>query len=144
MLFSSHPGDCDCDASAHTHSGSMRPGVQPDPDHEEYVATSRRLIEAVLEGNDTAVCETLESKYCDVNFKGTFSLRVKFTDSVQHEEAADEVTTGYEEFKQDITSLFAAAHTGHLQITKKLLVSNSCEFQPTSCKSSNRVLVFLD
>eukprot|EP00249_Psilotum_nudum_P021650 c28188_g2_i1 orf=2-247(-) len=73
----------------------------------ESAVISQRLIEAALIGNEDAVCEVLSNDLVDVNYIGTVNLRVKFTDSVQREEVADEVIVDYKQFKTDITPLFA-------------------------------------
>lgn len=83
---------------------------------------SQRLIQASLRGDEEAVTESLNHELVDVNYVGTVNLRVKYTDSIQRGEVADEVIFDYQEFKTDVTPLFAAAHVGHAAITKKLLV----------------------
>ncbi|CAM6110561.1 unnamed protein product [Calypogeia fissa] len=82
---------------------------------------SQRLIQAALKGDDDSVSESLKHELVDVNYIGTVNLRVKYTDSIQRGEVADEVNFEYQEFKTDVTPLFAAAHAGHAGITKKLL-----------------------
>ncbi|KAL2645151.1 hypothetical protein R1flu_012738 [Riccia fluitans] len=82
---------------------------------------SLQLIEAALSGDEQAVHEALEHELIDVNYRGIVNLRLKSTDTIQREEVADEVQIEYQEFRTDITPLFAAAHVGHLGITKKLL-----------------------
>ncbi|BBN03698.1 uncharacterized protein MPTK1_2g25620 [Marchantia polymorpha subsp. ruderalis] len=96
----------------------MRQLVYPENDEDRI---SRQLIEAALSGDEQAVLEALEHELVDVNYRGTVSLRVKYTDSIQREEVADEVKFDYQEFRTDVTPLFAAAHLGHIGITKKLL-----------------------
>lgn len=87
----------------------------------ECAVISQGLIEAALTGNVESVADCLGKAIVDVNYNGTVSLRVKCTDTFQHEEAPDEVKIEYEEFKTDVTALFAAAHAGHIDITRRLL-----------------------
>lgn len=83
---------------------------------------SQRLIEAALDGDAERVNECLGSEAVDVNYIGTVSLRVKFIETVLREEEADELEMGYSDFVTDVTPLFAAAHSGHLSVARKLLV----------------------
>eukprot|EP01018_Ginkgo_biloba_P031804 Gb_08320 [translate_table: standard] len=87
----------------------------------EYEAISQKLIEAAHRGDVKTVTDCLVNSLVDVNYIGTVSLRVKCTDIIQHEEAPDEVRIEYEEFKTDVTALFAAAHAGHLDLIRRLL-----------------------
>jgi hypothetical protein len=89
---------------------------------EDESSVSQLLIEAALVGEEATVDDALAHKLVDVNYRGTVSLRVKYSDTVQQEEAPDQVKIEYEEFKTDVTPLFAAAHAGHINITRKLLV----------------------
>ncbi len=89
---------------------------------EDESSVSQLLIEAALVGEEATVNDALAHKLVDVNYRGTVSLRVKYSDTVQQEEAPDQVKIEYEEFKTDVTPLFAAAHAGHINITRKLLV----------------------
>eukprot|EP00249_Psilotum_nudum_P021651 c28188_g3_i1 orf=387-2627(-) len=91
----------------------------------ESAIISQRLIEAALIGDGDTVCEVLSNDLVDVNYIGTVNLRVKFTDSVQREEVADEVVINYKQFKTDITPLFAAAHSGHANILRRLLTARA-------------------
>ena len=84
---------------------------------------SQMLINASLEGDELVVDELFRNGVVDVNYMGTVNLRMKNTDSIQHEEAPDELKIEYVEFKTDVTPLFAAAHSGHAEIVRKLLVS---------------------
>ncbi|KAH9558803.1 hypothetical protein CY35_06G026300 [Sphagnum magellanicum] len=88
---------------------------------EDESSVSQLLIEAALVGEEATVNDALAHKLVDVNYRGTVSLRVKYSDTVQQEEAPDQVKIEYEEFKTDVTPLFAAAHAGHINITRKLL-----------------------
>uniref|UniRef100_A0A0D6QRK6 Uncharacterized protein n=1 Tax=Araucaria cunninghamii TaxID=56994 RepID=A0A0D6QRK6_ARACU len=92
----------------------VRPVVPVDHD-------SQKLIEAAYKGDVKTVADCLANPLVDVNYKGTVSLRVKCTDIVQHEEAPDEVKIEYEEFKTDVTALFAAAHAGNVELVRRLL-----------------------
>ncbi|KAJ7518625.1 hypothetical protein O6H91_20G000900 [Diphasiastrum complanatum] len=91
---------------------------------DEY-SVSQGLLEAALSGNESAVSQALLSEHVDVNHKGTISLRFKRTDSIQQEDTPDEVKIEYEEFKTDVTPLFAAAHAGHISIAKRLLIAGA-------------------
>ncbi|KAK4741258.1 hypothetical protein SAY87_024846 [Trapa incisa] len=82
---------------------------------------SQRLIEAALHGDVERVSEFLGKEVVDVNYIGTVSLRVKCIESLLREEEADELDIGYRDFVTDVTPLFAAAHSGHLSIARKLL-----------------------
>ncbi|KAL3698546.1 hypothetical protein R1sor_012622 [Riccia sorocarpa] len=86
---------------------------------------SLQLIEAALSGDEQAVVQALEHELIDVNYRGIVNLQLKFTDTIQREEVADEVQIEYQEFRTDISPLFAAAHLGHLGITKKLLAAGA-------------------
>lgn len=88
---------------------------------DELSLVSQRLIDAALRGDAECVDECLRSGLVDVNYIGTVSLRVKCTRAVLHEEDADEVRIEYEEFKTDVTALFAAAHSGNVDIARKLV-----------------------
>ncbi|KAL6005789.1 hypothetical protein ACLOJK_006362 [Asimina triloba] len=82
---------------------------------------SQRLVEAALSRDAERVAECLSRGDVDVNYVGTVSLRAKCSETILWEEAADEVRIGYEEFRTDVTALFAAAHSGHLEVARKLL-----------------------
>jgi hypothetical protein len=94
---------------------------------EDESSISQLLIEAALVGEEATVNDVLGHKLVDVNYRGTVNLRVKYSDTVQQEEAPDQVKIEYEEFKTDITPLFAAAHAGNINITRRLLVSSWCQ-----------------
>lgn len=91
---------------------------------DELHVPSQRLIEAAVRGDVDCVAECLSGGEgaIDVNYIGTVSLRVKCTETVLHAEGADEVKIENAEFKTDVTALFAAAHSGHVEIARKLLV----------------------
>lgn len=91
-------------------------------DRDGLALVSERLIEAALNGDAGAVSECLDSEAVDVNYIGIVRLRVKCTESLLREEEADEVEIEVRDFVTDVTSLFAAAHSGHLDIARKLLV----------------------
>lgn len=88
-------------------------------------AVSQELIDAALEGDESAVEMVLSNAIVDVNYMGTVNLRVKHTETIQHEEAPDELKIEYIQFKTDITALFAAAHSGHMDIVRKLLMAGA-------------------
>lgn len=91
-------------------------------DRDGLALVSERLIEAALNGDGGAVSECLESEAVDVNYIGTVRLRVKCTESLLREEEADELEIEVRDFVTDVTPLFAAAHSGHLDIARTLLV----------------------
>lgn len=91
-------------------------------DRDELSLRSQRLIEAALGGDLECVTECLVLEAVDVNYIGTVSLRVKCIETVLREEEADEVEIEYRDFVTDVTPLFAAAHSGHVDIARKLLV----------------------
>lgn len=88
----------------------------------ECAIVSQKLIEAALRGDTETVSDCLGNSLVDVNYIGTVTLRVKCTETILHEEAHDEVKIEYEEFRTDVTALFVAAHAGHIDITRKLVV----------------------
>lgn len=90
-------------------------------DRDGLALVSERLIEAALNGDAGTVSECLESEAVDVNYIGTVRLRVRCTESLLREEEADEVEIEVRDFVTDVTPLFAAAHSGHLDIARKLL-----------------------
>ena len=102
----------------------MSPDVAKECDEND--ASSRMLINGALRGDELLVDEILQNEAVDVNYMGIVNLKVKHTDCIQREEAPDELKTEYIEFKTDVTPLFSAAHSGHVEIVKKLLVSCMC------------------
>ncbi|KAL6006548.1 hypothetical protein ACLOJK_032041 [Asimina triloba] len=98
---------------------------------------SQRLVEAALSRDAERVAECLSRGDVDVNYVGTVSLRAKCSETILWEEAADEVRIGYEEFRTDVTALFAAAHSGHLEVARKLLYSKlfGCNFLVVKLKA---------
>ena len=91
-------------------------------DRDELSLRSQRLIEAALSGDLECVTECLALEAVDVNYIGTVSLRVKCIETVLREEEADEVEIEYRDFVIDVTPLFAASHSAHVDIARKLLV----------------------
>lgn len=104
------------------HAAAARVGRGAD----EQALLSQRLVEAALRGEVELVVECLSAagSAVDVNYIGTVSLRVKCTETLLREEAADEVKIEYQEFKTDVTALFASAHSGHPEVVRKLLVAS--------------------
>lgn len=90
-------------------------------DRDELSLRSQRLIEAALSGDLECVTECLALEAVDVNYIGTVSLRVKCIETVLREEEADEVEIEYRDFVTDVTPLFAASHSGHVDSARKLL-----------------------
>ncbi|KAJ6724173.1 REPEAT-CONTAINING PROTEIN putative-RELATED [Salix viminalis] len=90
-------------------------------ERDELAVPSQGLIEAALSGDVEFVTESLKSKTVDVNYIGTVNLRVKCIETVLREEEADEIEIQYRDFVTDVTPLFAAAHSGHVEIARKLL-----------------------
>ena len=97
-------------------------------ERDELAVPSQRLIEAALSGDVEFVTESLKSKTVDVNYTGTVNLRVKCIETVLREEEADEIEIQYRDFVTDVTPLFAAAHSGHVEIARKLLVLTLFDF----------------
>lgn len=93
-------------------------------DRDELALPSQRLIEAALSVDVEGVTQSLRSKTVDVNYIGTVSLRVKCFESVVREEEPDDTEVVYRDFVTDVSPLFAAAHSGHSDIVRKLLVHN--------------------
>ena len=115
----------------------MSPDVAKEGDEND---ASRMLIDAALRGDELLVDEILQNEAVDVNYMGIVNLKVKHTDCIQHEEAPDELKTEYIEFKTDVTPLFSAAHSGHVEIVKKLLVSYMLSYEMILCNES----IFID
>ncbi|KAK0587176.1 hypothetical protein LWI29_018702 [Acer saccharum] len=91
-------------------------------DRDGLTMASQKLIEAALSGDIDRVTESLRlDNTMDVNYIGTVSLSVKCIETVLREEEADEVEIHFRDFVTDITPLFAAAHSGHVEIARKLL-----------------------
>ncbi|KAJ9706392.1 hypothetical protein PVL29_001751 [Vitis rotundifolia] len=88
---------------------------------DDFALPSQRLIDAALQGDINWVSQSLMSQAVDVNYIGTVSLRVKCLEVLLREEEADEVEIQYRDFVTDVTPLFAAAHSGHVSIARKLL-----------------------
>lgn len=86
---------------------------------------SQNLVIASLEGDELAVQNLLADKAVDINYQGTVNLRLRQLDFVQHEESADELKIDYVLFKTDVTPLFAASHSGHVGIVKRLLAAGT-------------------
>ncbi|KAG0473117.1 hypothetical protein HPP92_014974 [Vanilla planifolia] len=100
---------------------------------DELALRSYGLVEAALMGDMGLVEESLAAAgagagsdvLVDVNYIGTVRLRVKCAEVILAEERADEVRIGYEEFRTDVSALFAAAHSGHAGIIRKLLLAGA-------------------
>ncbi|XP_020083915.1 ankyrin repeat domain-containing protein 17-like isoform X1 [Ananas comosus] len=93
----------------------------------DEAATSQRLVEAALRGDARAVEECLggagaaAAAAADVNEVGAVVLSVRCVEIAMREEAADEVEIERRELKSDVTALFAAAHSGHIDVVRRLL-----------------------
>lgn len=88
-------------------------------------ALSQDLVNASLEGDESVVQSLLANQMADINYLGTVNLRMRKLDFVQHEESSDELKVEYVLFKTDVTPLFAAAHSGHVEIVKNLLAAGA-------------------
>ncbi|KAJ0049616.1 hypothetical protein Pint_14791 [Pistacia integerrima] len=88
---------------------------------EELAMPSQKLIEASLRGDIDCVAQVLTLNTVDVNYIGTLSLGVKCIETLLREDEADEVEIEFRDFVTDVTPLFAAAHSGHVEIARKLL-----------------------
>lgn len=88
----------------------------------ETDVVSEKLIECCLSGDIDCVTRILNNGDVSVNYIGTVSLSVKCMESLFREEEADEVDVCFREFVTDVTPLFAAAHSGHVNIARMLLV----------------------
>lgn len=102
---------------------------------DEAAARSQRLVEAALRGDVAAVDASLRSDgdgeiAADVNYVGAVNLRVKCTETVLREEMPDEVRIGYDEFRTEVSALFAAAHSGRADVVRRLVVKFSPNFAP--------------
>lgn len=83
---------------------------------------SQRLLEATLACDVNSAIECIADPFVDVNYVGGVCLKTRKAEVVLHEESASEVRVEFEEFKTDVTPLFLAAHTGNVDLVKKLLV----------------------
>lgn len=97
---------------------------------DEGAARSQRLVEVALRGDLSAVDASLGGDdqgegVIDINYIGAVSLRVKCTEKVLREEMADEVRIRYDEFRTEVSALFAAAHSGRVDVARRLLVKFS-------------------
>ncbi|KAJ6796012.1 putative ankyrin-3 [Iris pallida] len=91
----------------------------------ESASPSQRLVEMAMAGEAEAVAELLAGGGVDVNYVGAVSLRAKCTEEVCGEEAADEVRVEYRDLRTDVSALFAAAHSGHADVVRRLLSAGS-------------------
>jgi hypothetical protein len=98
---------------------------------------SQLLVEAALRGDEALVEEALRNEATNVNYMGILDLRVKHTDSIQREDSPDELRVEYLEFKTHASPLFAAAHAGHSEVVKKLLVSLLLSYSHFSLQCKN-------
>ena len=73
------------------------------------------------------------SQALDVKLIGAVSLRVKCLEVVLREEEAYEVEIQYMDFVTDFAPLFVTAHSGHVSITRELLVSCPLRLISSSC-----------
>lgn len=89
---------------------------------EEMAMPSQKPIEASLRGDIDLVAQILTLDPVDVNYIGTVSLRVKCIETLLREDKAVEVEIEFRDLVTDVTRLFAAAHSGHVEVARKLLV----------------------
>ncbi|KAK9061676.1 hypothetical protein SSX86_018859 [Deinandra increscens subsp. villosa] len=82
---------------------------------------SQRLLEAASSGDLKSALDCINDPFVDVNFVGSVSLKVRTTEVICHEEAANTVRFEYQELKTDVSALFVAVHNGNLTLVRKLL-----------------------
>lgn len=96
----------------------------PQTENSEYLH-SQNLVNASLDGDETAVQSILSNDEVDINDVGTVNLCIRQLDFVQREELSDELKVEHVLFKTDVTPLFAAAHSGRVNIVKNLLTAGA-------------------
>ncbi|KAL5537636.1 hypothetical protein UlMin_045634 [Ulmus minor] len=100
--------------------GSSGGGKQVFPvDYEAEIC--QRLVDAAHTNDLKSACELIDDPLTNVNLVGTVSLKSRKTEIVSRGELPHEVRVEFEEFKTDVTALFLAAHSGNLELLRKLL-----------------------
>lgn len=94
---------------------------------EEEASPAQRLVEAALRGDVAAVEACLADADADADLPaascvGVARLRVRCAEVALREAAAGEVVVESRELKTDVSPLFAAAHAGHADVIRALLV----------------------
>ncbi|GJN20988.1 hypothetical protein PR202_gb08433 [Eleusine coracana subsp. coracana] len=93
---------------------------------EEESSPAQRLVEAALSGDAAAVEACLLAADVPAASRvGVARLRVRCADVALREEAAGEVVLEARELRTDVSPLFAAAHAGHADIVRALLVAGA-------------------
>ncbi|KAL2903602.1 Ankyrin-3 [Bienertia sinuspersici] len=87
----------------------------------EVEEASRRLVNAVNDGDSKLALDLLNHPFVDVDFVDAVNLRSMKAELVPNGELAHKVVYELEEFLTDVTALFLAAHSGNLMLVKKLL-----------------------
>lgn len=92
---------------------------------------AQRLVDAALNGDVAAVeacllaaaaCDDADADVPAVSRVGVARLRVRCADVALREEAGGEVVVETRELRTDVSPLFAAAHAGHADVARALLV----------------------
>uniref|UniRef100_A0A0E0JZI3 Uncharacterized protein n=1 Tax=Oryza punctata TaxID=4537 RepID=A0A0E0JZI3_ORYPU len=102
---------------------------------EEEASSAQRLVEAALRGDVVAVeaCLVAAAAADDdaddgvpaASRAGVAHLRVRCAEVALREEAAGEAVVESRELKTDVSPLFAAAHAGHAEVVRTLLVAGA-------------------
>uniref|UniRef100_A0A0D9VFP4 Uncharacterized protein n=1 Tax=Leersia perrieri TaxID=77586 RepID=A0A0D9VFP4_9ORYZ len=103
---------------------------------EESASPAQRLVDAALRGDVAAVEACLQTAADDdddavddgvpvASRVGVALLRVRCCEVVPREEVAGQVDVEFRELKTDVSPLFAAAHAGHADVVRTLLVAGA-------------------
>jgi hypothetical protein len=96
---------------------------KPVPLIEEEASPAQKLVEAALRGDLTAIpADASSGSDLDLNGLGMVSLRIRSSELILKEDAPLRVRTEWTEMKTEVTALFVAAHLGHEEIVRRLLV----------------------
>ncbi|CAA0818350.1 Unknown protein [Striga hermonthica] len=82
---------------------------------------SHRLVEAAHADDLQLALELISQPPADVDFRGTVCLKSRKAEVALNGELASDVCVEFEEFRTDVTPLFAAAHNGNLTLVRELL-----------------------
>lgn len=111
---------------------------------EEEASPAQRLVEAALRGDvatmEACLAAAAAAAAADddtddgvpaASRVGVARLRVRCAEVALREEAAGEVIVESRELKTDVSPLFAAAHAGHAEVVRTLLVRIVTKFSST-------------
>ncbi|KAJ3679843.1 hypothetical protein LUZ60_016121 [Juncus effusus] len=96
------------------------------PRSEEEPLPSQNLVESALRGDVASVSSYLTSQSEEyLNGLGAVDLRVRSAELVLKEEGPVQVRAEWTELRTEVTALFAAAHSGHVDVVRVLLESGA-------------------